>query len=259
MLMLGPALLVAIAGFFAFFSRALLEKFRLMGIACGVAFLILLLLHGKPYYIAPIYPVLLAAGGVALAQAPGGLGRSLRAFALVAMAVWGMLVLPFGLPILPPDLMARYAAGFGIKAATTTNRGTSLPLPQDYADMLGWEGQVKAVAEVYKTLSPDQQAQAWLVADNYGEAGALEFYGPRYGLPPRIMLPQNFLLWPPEPACQIVVTIGATPEEVAEFFKTVRVGGRYDNSWMVDEERNVFICVGETPIRDLRDAWDRGD
>jgi hypothetical protein len=255
--MLGPALVLALAGLACLLFAERLKQFRVLGISCVVAFLVLLVLRGKPYYIGPIYPALFAAGGVVLAQAVSKLGQRLRRITCCTLVVAGVVYLPFGLPILPPPLMARFAAGVGLTAATTTNRGTVLPLPQDYADMLGWERQVKAVQAAVQTLPPEKRAEAGLGARNYGEAGALEFYGPKDALPRTIMLPDNFLLWPPDNSCRVVVTIGIPQRDLEQFFESVSVVSRFDDPWMVDEERNVEICVAEKPLRPLDEGWKR--
>ena len=153
--------------------------------------------------------------------------------------------------------MARYAAKMGVTSAVTSNRGTVLPLPQDYAEMLGWEEQVKAVAAVYQKLAPEKQARADLVASNYGGAGALEFYGARYGLPSRIMLPNDFLIWPPDPSCQVAVTLNIPPKDVEKFFGSVTLADRVQTPWAIGYEQDVPICVAEKPIRDLSEAWVR--
>ena len=88
-------------------------------------------------YIGRIYPALLAAGAVGLESLALASRRRALDFLIPMLIGWGIAVLPFGLPILPPVPMARYAAAVGIKAAVTTNSGTQLALPQDYADMLG--------------------------------------------------------------------------------------------------------------------------
>jgi hypothetical protein len=151
--------------------------------------------------------------------------------------------------------MAKYAVAVGIKGAVTTNQGKVLSLPQDYADMLGWEQQVEAVAQVYGSLSPDKRAEAVLIARNYGEAGALDFYGPRHGLP-RVLLPHNNLLWPPPPRpVDVVVTLGISTNDLSRFFRSVRLAAVYDDPWRVPEERNVPICVAETLYQSLDEAW----
>ena len=85
---------------------------------------------------------------------------------------------------------------------------------------------------------------------------SLEFYGKRYGLADvPIMLPDNFLLWPANPACVVAVTVGIPSADLQKFFKNVRVVSQIDDPWRVDEERNLEICVADTPIRDVREGW----
>jgi hypothetical protein len=248
-LMLGPAVLVALVGAVYLLGAEKMRGYRVVGFACIVAFLLLLVLHGKPYYIGPIYPVLFAAGAAALDRASGWL--RLAAFGLILG--FGVLAIPFGLPVVPPAVMAKFAARFGPKAATTTNRGESLPLPQDYADMIGWEDQVAAVAQVFKSLPPEKRSRAMLVASNYGQAGALEFFGPRFGLPDKILLPGSRTLWgPPEKPPEVVVAIGFSPEDCNRHFSNVQLVTRFDNPWMVSEERNTPIVIAETPLPNLK-------
>jgi hypothetical protein len=96
-----------------------------------------------------------------------------------------------------------------------------------------------------------------LVASNYGQAGALEFFGPRHGLPRRVLLPGSVLLWRPSPghSFDVVVTVGISPEDLGRFLRTVGLVSRFDHSWMVYEERNVPICVAEAPHGDIQNAW----
>jgi len=255
--MLGPVLLLAITGLLYLLIARAMRPYRVVGWACVTSFLILLLLHGKAYYIGPIYPTLFAAAATALETVPGLWGHMIRALMILLIAGWAVIGLPFGLPILPAPQMARYAAAIGITAAVTTNRGTTLPLPQDYADMLGWEEQVAAVASTFESLTPEQRARAALLARNYGEAGALEFYGPRHGLSGRVLLPGNKLLWPPpaDNSCDVVVALGIPADDLRGFFRSVKVAAHFDHPWMVEEERNVPICIAETPYRRIGEAW----
>jgi hypothetical protein len=250
--MLGPALILAFAGLVFLLRNRL---FRVAGWTCVVAFLLLLVLHGKAYYIGPIYPMLFAAGAVAFEQLQGARRRVAELALVTVLVLSGLILLPLGVAVLKPELMARYCARLGLQAAVTTNRGTVLPLPQDYADMLGWEMQVKAVAAAFASVPAESRSRTGLVARNYGEAGALEFYGKRYGLPRRIMLPDNVTLWPADPSCDTVVTIGISSMDLSSFFQNVRVVSRFDYSWMVQEERDRVICVADTPIRKLPEGW----
>jgi hypothetical protein len=224
----------------------------MVGWACAAAFMVLLLLHGKAYYIGPIYPVLFAAGAAAL----GSAARATRFVLFGLISLFGLWALPFGLPILPPAMMARYAGELAPKTARMTNRGEYLPLPQDYADMLGWEEQVSAVAQVFNKLPPDKRSRASLMAANYGQAGALEFFGPRHGLRAKIWLPNNTTLWGPGSSPpEIVVSIGYTEETMRQFFGEVEPGTRFDHPWMVTEERHAPIVVAEKPLPAFQEFW----
>lgn len=257
---LGPAIVLAAAGWGHLLFNNSARAYRVAGWTCLFAFLILLLLKGKAYYIGPIYPLLLAAGAVAVEGTRGWLRHILVLLALLLVIGWGLIVLPFGLPLMRPARMAKYAAAMGIKAATKTNRGTTLPLPQDYADMLGWEEQVTAVAGAYASLSVDQRASAVLVARNYGQAGALDFFGPRHGLPRRILMPGNYLIWPPpaDGLHRVAITIGFSTADLSHSFRSVKLVSTFDHPWMVEEERNVPICIAQEPYDNLEDkAWPR--
>jgi 4-amino-4-deoxy-L-arabinose transferase-like glycosyltransferase len=255
--MLGPILLLPLMGIGALLCGRSLRPFRSLGWASGVAFLLLLLLHGKPYYLGPVYPTLFAAGATTLAASNRKPARIFAMVWLVLIILTGLIGLPMGLPVLPPAQMAKYAAALGDKSAVTTNRKVVLPLPQDYADMLGWEEQVVAVAHAYEMLPLTKRAESVLIARNYGQAGALEFYGPRHGLPRMILLPDNFLLWPlpSNRSCEVVVTVGIPAEDLARFFSSVQLVTRLDDPWRVPEERQLPICIAENPIRDLHEAW----
>lgn len=193
-LLLGPAVALAAAGMVALLGVARFRSFRAVGIAAAGAFVLLLALHGKSYYIGPIYPTLFAAGAVLLEPAMQE-RRPWRRYAQTGMAalivLYGVVTLPFGVPILAPPVMARFAQRLGPGSAVRTNTGVAMALPQDYADMLGWPAQTDAVARVARTLSADERARLVIAAGNYGEAGALDFYGPRSA--PRQSLQQ---MWP---------------------------------------------------------------
>lgn len=254
-LMFGPSIIVAAAGFVYLGLVRAGSRLRAVAVTCAGAFLLLMILHGKAYYIGPIYPTLFAAGAVFAWELRGRVALYARRVLVALIVVAGALCSPFGLPFLPPEPMARYAARLGIQAAVKTNTGTVLPLPQDYADMIGWKEQVQAVASAFRTLPSEVQSRAWLIARNSGQAGAMEFYGPRFGLPRRIMLPDNFLLWPAAPSCDAAISIDIPPADLKKFFGQVEIIGHFDHPWMVEWERHSVICRAEEPVKDLREAW----
>lgn len=255
-LLMGPAVLLALAGVAYLLQADRAWPYRAVGWSCLVSFLVLLALQGKAYYVGPVYPALFAAGATALEALPGVAGSVLRPLSAVLVAAFGVLVLPFGLPVVPPPQMARYAAALGITSAVTTNRGEVLPLPQDYADMLGWEEQVAAVARVYHALPPEQRARAVVLASNYGEAGAIDFYGPRHGLPQAVCACGSYWFFGPgtEPG-EVAVSLGSPAEDLVPFYRSVHLAATVDPEWVVPEERNNPVVVAEGPYRTLQQVW----
>jgi 4-amino-4-deoxy-L-arabinose transferase-like glycosyltransferase len=166
-LIVGPSVLLALAGAGALLTHHALRRYRSVGIACVATFLLLGVLHGKPYYAGPVYPTLFAAGAVWLEGLPRARLRGQCTWWLSGVAAgYGLVVLPLGLPVVPPRPMAGYAAALRIGAATQTNTGGSLPLPQDYADMLGWKEKAAAVGRVVASLSPEERARTVLFGAN---------------------------------------------------------------------------------------------
>lgn len=256
----GPApFLLAMAGVWGLIGRRAWRSYAVVGWSCAVAFLLLFLLHGKAYYIGPIYPTLFAAGAVLLEQwRRAGWAPALRWGTVAGTVAFGLLVLPIGVPILGPQATARYARAIGASAALVTNRGVMDQLPQDYADMLGWEEQSQALARVVATLTPAERAQAVIFAANYGEAGAAEFYGPRYGLPPVVCATGSYWFFGPgERPGTILVGLGLDSADVAEAYQEVHPAGLIESPWSVDEERRVPMVVARSPRQTLQQIWPR--
>ena len=255
-LLFGPATLLALLGAAVLLFAHWARPFRATGLACAIAFVLLAVLRGKSYYFGPMYPTLYAAGAIALTRVPR-LARTRVAVAMVLVVGYGLALLPVGLPFLPPEPMARYAAALGMGAVTRTNRGTTLALPQDYADMLPWEAQAAAVARIFDGLPPEERRDAVIIADNYGEAGAIDFHGPRLGLPPAVLPSSSYWFFGPGPKPgRVVVTIGVDSADLAAYYDSVTVMGRITGSpYVVDEERDVPLLVGRAPRTTLQAIW----
>jgi hypothetical protein len=253
----GAAAPLLIAGAIGLFASASLRRFRAVGVAALVAALLLLILRGKEYYFGPMHPPLLAAGSVV-----AGSWLAKRRWAWWCACAWGgvggALLLPLGIPLLPPATMARYAEALGVTRAITTNRGTTLPLPQDYADMLGWREQVAEVAHIYQTLPESERAGAVIVGGNYGRAGALAVYHREFGLPYPISRHGDFWAWGPgdgEPS--VVICVGGSVEELQPSFEEVVEAGRVLTPLGVQEEQEVPIHVCRGPREPIRQLWQR--
>ena len=258
-LLVGPSLLLAAVGAIWLVAGPLRERTREAGLAVAVAWLLLSLGRGKNYYGAPVYPLLFAAGAVALAQVERRrVRRALVAASLLGIVGYGLVALPLGLPIVPPEPMARYARALGIAEATRTNYGTSLPLPQDYADMLGWPEMVADVARVWHALPPERRARAVLVGDNYGEAGALDFYGPLHGLPRAVSADGSYWFFGPgRLPGETVVALGGTVEGISPFFERCELAATTGTPWMVEGQQRTQIVLCERPRPSLQAIWPR--
>jgi len=256
-LLWGPAVLLAIAGLYGLLAGQALRQFRALGWSCVAAFAIIVLLQGKPYYAGPLYPALFAGGAVLFERAADGLAAEILQVGTVAILLaFGVVTLPLGVPILPPPAMARYVHALGVKAAVRTNTGGTLALPQDYADMLGWEEQAATVARVYHTLPAQQRELAVVVAGNYGEAGALDYYGPRYGLPEVVSPAGSYWFFGPgDRPGEVVITIGVPEDDLRRFFDLVETAATVSHPWTVAEERSLTVNVGTRPRMTLQQLW----
>jgi hypothetical protein len=195
--MLGyiAAILVVFAILFFFSKRG--RPFRALGWAYLFFLVEMIALHGKMYYLTPVYPMLFAAGAVWL---EGATERKLRIWAKPALAVGITAVsgiyAPTILPILSVPAFLSYEHKMGIEQQKFENQPQGV-LPQLYADMFGWPEMAQTVAAYFRTLSPEEQRRTAIFANNYGEAAAIDFFGPRYGLPKSIGNHQNYWIWGP--------------------------------------------------------------
>jgi len=116
---------------------------------------------------------------------------------------------------------------------------------------------VEAVARVYRSLPPDERAKAAIFCENYGEAAAVDFFGPRYGLPKAISGHQNYFLWGPRGYTgEVVILVGAGEEDARENFESVEVAATLDNPYALwYENQPIFLCRGLK--WDLQTGWPR--
>jgi hypothetical protein len=234
------------------------KRIRFLGLTYLAFLAVMIYLKGKDYYLAPIYPMLFAAGGVFWERLTESRPRFrwLR-FALPAIVfVFCLISAPLALPILPPDKIVPYMDAVGIKMSRTERDMRSL-LPQHFADEFGWEEMVSTVAQVYNSLPPEQRAKTAILAGNYGEAGAIDFFGARHGLPKSISAHQNYYYWGPrEYTGESVILLEWDVEGAQHWCGTVEKGPKiefpYTMGW---EHYNILIC--ENFKEPLSQAWPR--
>ena len=164
-------------------------RYRVLAWTYVIVLVTFIKLEAKDYYVAPIYPMLFAAGAVWLSSR-----KALWIPQLALVVIGGLIAVPLALPILPPAKYLAYQRALGVKPQKTEVSHTS-EMPQLFSDQFGWEEMVARVARYYHSLPPAEQAKTVIYTGDYGEAGAIDFYGPKYGLPHAISGHQNYFLW----------------------------------------------------------------
>ena len=170
---------------------------------------------------------------------------ALRAIYVALIILSTAALAPLSLPILSPENYIRYQRALGFEPPKAENQNTG-PLPQHFADEFGWEDMTREVAKVYNALPPDERARTAIFANSYGQAGAIDFFGPKYGLPKAISNHQNYWYWGPRNYDgSTVIVLGSDGEGDREHFKTVDAVGRTFHPYSRrDEHFDIFLCRG---------------
>jgi 4-amino-4-deoxy-L-arabinose transferase-like glycosyltransferase len=182
-----------LAGLLFLFFGSQGKSYRALGWAFLVILTAMLILHGKDYYSAPAYPMLLAAGAVAFERAARS-RRWLKPITFLALVLGTAPLLPMMIPVLPLELYVHYQETIGLAPPAAEKSHLRSPLPQYYSDDLGWQEMTVAVAQAYDRLPFGLRSVTAVYAQNYGEAGAIDFFGAQYGLPKAISGHQNYYL-----------------------------------------------------------------
>ena len=234
-----------IAGLLWLFGSREGHPYRAIGIIYLVTLAEFIILHGKSYYLAPAYPMLFAAGGVAVERIFASHFQWLKPVLLSTILLTGALFAPLTVPILPPDKLVGYMRAVHLQPPRTETSHTGA-LPQLFADQFGWEQLVGSVAHVYHHLRPEDEKRAAIFCQNYGEAGAIDFFGPKFGLPSAISGHQNYFLWGPRDwTGEVALVLDTDDEDERKLFASVQDLGQIVSSpWAMPFERrnHIFLC-----------------
>ncbi|MDE1177857.1 MAG: glycosyltransferase family 39 protein [Edaphobacter sp.] len=228
---------------------------RWLAFAFLTVFCTLMLMKSKNYYVTPIYPVLFAAGAVAFEQVTAMRGRWLRFGYAASVFAAGALLAPFSLPVLPVEQFIAYQRHFGDFTPIRLENLHPDLLPQQFADEFGWEEMVRRTAQVYRSLPESERADTAIFGNNYGEAAAIDFFGPRYGLPPAIGKNESYWLWGPrEYTGSTVIVLGSDGRGDRAVFRSVQTADTVGGPYVRSEERfNLYLC--RDPKVSLYDLW----
>jgi len=168
---------------------------------------------------------------------------------IVFVLAVSIVALPISLPILKPEAFIKFYKSMGREKSERWEDGEYYDLPQDYADMIGWEELSRMVGETYQKLTPLQKARCLIMANNYGEAGSVNFYGTKYDLPPVISFNDSYIYWAPESIdAEYLIKIGGS-DNLEELFELVDIVGRISTPHARQEGTPVYFCAD--PRKDI--------
>ncbi|HXW77026.1 MAG TPA: hypothetical protein VEJ20_06410, partial [Candidatus Eremiobacteraceae bacterium] len=249
---LAPVWIVGLGWLLA--SRA----FRFLGIAYVVLIVEMMLFHGKHYYPADVYPIMIAAGATAIEPWTRG-SLVIRSAVLAYATAFGLAFLPYSLPILPESTFVSYdkvvssVLHIGRSALETEHGRDESALPGDWADMHGWPEIAAAVKSVYDSLPPEERARAVVLGDNYGGASAVAFFTPDV---PVISVHNQYWLWGTRGySGDPLVQIGGTCFHAEHLYKSRTVVTVVSPPWAIDYERNLPIAICRGIRKPFAQVW----
>jgi hypothetical protein len=248
---------VALSGLVWFFSGVRGKQFRPLGyvVLCSAA--IFIFFQGKAYYLLPAYPILFAAGGIALEPFLFAGTHEWRGKTYVAVLILaGLVTLPFGVPVLPLDSFLSYQRMFPLTHDVKSERDSTSELPQLYADEFGWPEMTATIARIYYNLPPAERYSCAILAGNYGEAGAIDLLGRAYGIPNAISPHNSYYFWGPRDYTgDCVILFGERAEFDKQFFGDVRQAAVISNPYAMPNEIDLPVYVCRRPKMPLSELW----
>ncbi len=245
-----------IIGLIAAFANAPL---RWVGWTFVILMAMMIVLHGKHYYPADVYPLVIASGALTIEGWTRGVPWA-RPVVAVAAFVFSLWTLPIVEPILPEARIAAYQASLAhLLHTTTASENLRQPaIGQDFADMHGWPQLAALVAHVYSSLPPPERTQAVIFTGNYGEAAAIDFFGARYHLPPALSGHNNYWLWGTHGYDgNVVIDVHGDCGAQEHLFRSSRRAATFHARWVMpyEDDMPIMLCRGiRVPLATL---WPR--
>lgn len=243
-----------LAGFVAPFAWRPLAAARFLSIGFALAGAFYWARNGTNYYLFPVFPTMFVVGAVACER----LSARVSVAWMGAAIAYSAYLSPVVLPILDPPTLQRYMDAAGLRPRPFQAAAEGAPLTQGFSDEVGWRDMVAGVAEAYRALPEQDRAKAAVMASNYGEAAALDIYGPTAGLPRPIGAHNQYWLWGPrEHDGSVILHAGGDPERWRRRCRSVDIVGAFGGPFVMPYENNksIFVCRGlRLPLSEL---WPR--
>jgi Dolichyl-phosphate-mannose-protein mannosyltransferase len=240
-----------IAGIVAPFASKRLAPARFLSVAFMVTAVLVVITHGKDYYLAGAYPPMFAVGAVTCTR----LWRWFVALWAVLAATNAALALPFVLPLHPPARLAEMLAKMNFRPPPMERACVGAPLGCIFSLEFGWEEVAQRAADVYAALPPADREKAAVLASTYGEAAAIDIFG--RGLPPALSGNNQYYLWGPRGYDgSVVIAVGFEPSALSSLCGSVSLAARYGTSpYAMPYERNRSIVICRNMRPSLAARW----
>jgi hypothetical protein len=235
------------------------KRYRAFGWA--YIFLLTVMIVGqssRPDRIGSVYTILIALGSVAITKVSlPAIKRVLPPAFIVLLLAGIIMAAPISTPLLSPPELRSYISTLGVSFDIETGKKGEA-LPQWIADRLGWVEMAAKVARVYHALPPEEQRNTVIVSSNYGEAGALELYGPAFGLPPVFATHNSFHTWgPPPDSVRTYIGVFVRRGDLERLFDSVEEAGVQTCEYCTRPQQRVSIYVARGPRFVVSKEWSR--
>jgi hypothetical protein len=243
-----------LVGLWYFFFAEVGKSFRALGWAWLFTAGVIAELSPRIYYLYPAMPLLFAAGSIAWERWLAQPRYTIPKFGYAGlMLLCGAIVAPLAVPILPVETYIRYTKALHLQQPRIEMHKLG-PLPQIYADQFGWPEMTATVARVYNALPKDVRARTAIFGQNYGQAGAIDHFGPQYGLPPAISGHQNYFLWGPRAYTgESLIVLDDKMETLERICTHVNKVAHFEHPYSMPYQHfDIFYCHGlKQPLKVL--------
>ncbi len=243
-----PSIIIWLSGLIGVILFRKEKRLRVFGYIFLIVLILFLVSRGKSYYTLGVYSMMFAFGGYILEKY---FKKWIPGILIVSVAT-SLLLLPLGLPLLPQKQLKEYCSWFSKNinpAPMRSENNTYYPVPQDYTDMTGWNELAKLASLAYNKLTDEQKRNCTVFANNYGQAGALDFYGKKYNLPDPVCLNDSYIFWAPDSLSSgNFIVSDHDLGDIPDLFNTYTEIGEIKDDCFRENGLKIYLCQDPKPL-----------
>jgi len=232
-----------ISGILFFIFSEKVRKYRILAWIYFIPLLAFIIMKGQSYYLGPAYPIFLAAGSVLLEIKLLQKQINWPKYAIpILLIVSSVITSPLWLPVLSIEKLKKYGIA---------------DISYDFREMIGWPELVSFVSSVYKNVPDEDKKNTIIITGNYGEAGSINHYGPKFGLPVAASGIGSYYYWGPgNPDASTVLFVGYSEDYLKKHFSEVTVKEVFRNKYDINnEEQGILIILCRKPNKPILEMW----